>query len=143
MQSRIPNWLLGTIIAVSLVGFSDCVYLFAKRVSGGPIPCFVTTGCDTVSNSAYSVFLGVPLAAWGILFYLSVGFLALLYWDLKKEFLLKLLMAATIVGFIMSVYFVSLQAFVIKAFCIYCLGSAVTSTTLFVLGITVARKLRN
>lgn len=142
MQSRIPNWLLGTIVAVSLIGFSDSVFLFAKRLTGGPIPCFITTGCDTVSGSVYSVFLGVPLVAWGILFYLSIGFLVLLYWDIKKEILLKLFSVATVIGFIMSVYFVSLQAFVIRAFCIYCLGSALTSTVLFVCGLTVFRRLK-
>lgn len=142
MQSRIPNWLPGTIVAVSLVGFSDCVYLLAKRVAGGPIPCFITTGCDTVSNSAYSVLFGIPLVAWGILFYLTVGFLTLLYWDTKKEIFLRLVSAATVIGFIMSTYFVFLQAFVIKAFCVYCLGSAATSTTLFVLGMIILRKLK-
>lgn len=142
MQSRIPNWLIGTIIAVALVGFSDCVFLFAKSVSGGPIPCFITTGCDTVTTSNYSVLWGVHLYVWGMAFYLTIGLLALLYWDTKKVIFLKLLSMGTIVGFVVSLYYLYLQKFVIKAFCIYCIGSAITSTILFALGILIQRRLR-
>ena len=141
MQSRIPNWILATIIAISLIGFSDSAFLLSKRLSGGPIPCFVTTGCDTVSLSSYSTLWGIPLAAWGVAFYLGIGFLTLLYWDTKKEYLLKLIFTGTFAGFIMSAYFTYLQKFVIGAFCVYCLGSAVSSTTLFILSLIARKKL--
>lgn len=142
ITTRIPNWLIGGILAVALIGFSDSSFLLAKRLSGGPIPCFITTGCDTVSTSSYSVLWGIPLPLWGIAFYLSIGFLALLYWDTKKEFLLKLLSLATVVGFIVSGYYMYVQKFVIGAFCIYCILSAITSTTLFAFGTLVYKKLR-
>jgi uncharacterized membrane protein len=143
MQSKIPNWLLGTIIAVALVGFSDSVFLFSKTLSGGPIPCFITTGCDTVSTSSYSKILGIPVSGMGVAFYLAMGFRVLLYWDIKKDILLKIFSGAAIIGFIMSVYFFYLQAFVIHAFCSYCLGSTVTSSLLFILGLITLRKLRS
>jgi uncharacterized membrane protein len=139
---RIPNWILGTIAVVALIGFSDCVFLLAKGISGGPIPCFITTGCDTVTTSPYSILFGVHLYAWGIAYYLSMGFLALLYWDTKKEFFIKILSYATIAGFIVSAYYMYIQKFVIKALCIYCITSALTSTILFALGMTILRKLR-
>lgn len=142
MPSKIPNWLLSIILLVALLGFSDSSYLYAKRVAGGPIPCFITTGCDTVSTSSYSILWGIPLPLWGIAFYLTVGILTLLYWDTKKEFFLKLFALATAMGFIVSAYYMYVQKFVLNAFCIYCIMSAVTSTTLFVLGIIVYRKLR-
>ena len=142
MQSKIPNWLLAVIVFVALLGFSDCVFLFAKGTAGGPIPCFITTGCDTVTTSPYSVLFGIHLYTWGIAYYLSVGFLTLLYWDSKKELFLKLFSLASAGGFIVSMYYMYVQKFILNALCIYCIGSAITSTTLFVLGIVVYRKLR-
>ncbi len=143
MQSKIPNWLLATFIAVALIGFSDSSFLLAKRLSGGPIPCFITTGCDTVSLSSYSTLWGIPLAGWGVAFYLGIGFLTLLYWDTKKEYLLKLIFTGTFIGFVMSAYFMYLQKFVIGAFCVYCIGSAITSTTLFALSLISRKKLNS
>src|SRR5690348_12697726 len=42
------------------------------QVCGGP-----ESGCDQVNRSAYANFAGVPLAAIGMVFYLSVAVLAL------------------------------------------------------------------
>ncbi|MEK7568853.1 MAG: vitamin K epoxide reductase family protein [Patescibacteria group bacterium] len=140
MQSRIPSWILWSIIALSLIGFTDSAFLLAKRLSGAPIPCFITSGCDAVSKSPHSVMFGIPLSAWGVIFYLGIGFLALLSWDTKKEIFAKLLAVATALGFLSSLYFIYVQKFLIGQFCIYCILSAVVSTVLFALGIAVYNK---
>src|SRR3989338_7796178 len=122
MQShnlKIPNCVLWGIIALALVCFTDAAFLLAKRISGAPIPCFITSGCDTVSKSPYSVLFCVPLSAWGVLFYLGIGFLALLYMDTKNLLIAKLIPIATTLGFLSSAYFIYVQKFLIKAFCIY------------------------
>lgn len=142
MQSRIPNWILWTIVALALIGFTDAAFLLAKRISGTPIPCFITSGCDTVSKSPYSVLFGVPLSAWGVLFYLGIGFLALLYMDTKNLVVARLIPVATTLGFLSSLYFMYVQKFLIGAFCVYCILSAVVSTVLFTLGMTVYQKLK-
>lgn len=142
MQSRITNWILWSIIALALVGFTDSAFLLAKRVSGAPIPCFITSGCDTVSKSPYSVLFGVPLSLWGVLFYLGIGFLALLYADTKNILVAKLIPLATTLGFLSSLYFIYIQKFKIGAFCIYCILSAIISTALFALGVIVYKKLK-
>lgn len=145
MQSptlNIPSWILWAIIALSLIGFTDAAFLLAKRISGAPIPCFITSGCDTVSKSPYSVMFGVPLAAWGMLFYLGTGFLSLLYMDTKSLLVAKLIPLATLLGFLSSAYFIYIQKFKIGAFCIYCILSAIVSTILFALGAAVYKKLK-
>ena len=145
MQSHnlnIPNWVLWGIIALALVGFTDAAFLLAKRISGAPIPCFITSGCDTVSKSPYSVLFGVPLSAWGVLFYLGIGFLTILYMDTKKLLVAKLIPVATTLGFLSSLYFIYVQKFLIGAFCVYCILSAIVSTILFVLGVMIYRKLK-
>jgi len=140
-QTQINSWILWVIIALSLVGFIDSAFLLAKRVSGAPIPCFITSGCDAVSKSPYSVMFGVPLSALGMIFYLMIGFLALLYMDTKNLLVGKLIFVATTLGFLSSAHFIYIQKFKIGAFCIYCILSAVISTALFTLGITIWRRL--
>ena len=142
MQSRIPNWLLVAIILAALVGFGDSAFLLSKHISGAPIPCFIVTGCDSVTNSAYSFFLGIPVSAIGVVFYLSMGFLVMLYWDTKKTLFLKLISVGTVVCLLASLYFLYIQAFVLREYCVYCLISAITSATLFTLGMILLKKLR-
>lgn len=142
LTGQVPNYILWTLIVLALVGFTDSAFLLAKRISGAPIPCFITSGCDTVSKSPYSVLFGVPLAAWGVLFYLVIGFLALLYMDTKNILVAKLIPLATMLGFLSSAYFIYVQKFKIGAFCIYCIISAIVSTLLFILGVTIWRKLK-
>ncbi|MBI5400615.1 MAG: vitamin K epoxide reductase family protein [Candidatus Yonathbacteria bacterium] len=150
MQLRIPSIIFWAIIILSLIGFTDAAFLLAKRISGTPIPCFITSGCDTVSKSPYSVLFGVPLSAWGVLFYLGTGFLALFCVTSASDprqsasslLVAKLIPLATTLGFLSSLYFLYIQKIKIGAFCIYCILSAIVSTVLFGLGVVVYKKLQ-
>lgn len=143
MNKVLPVSLVVAVIALALIGFADSAFLLAKRLSGGPIPCVLGfTGCDTVSKSPYSVLLGIPLSAYGMVFYLGIGILGLLYLDTKNTLFARLLLPATALGFAMSAYFIYVQKFLIKAFCVYCILSAIVSTILFFLGLLVHRKLK-
>lgn len=144
MRSLIPSLsrgtLLGAILILALLGFADSVFLLAEKMDGGPIPCVLGTGCDTVSNSPYSLLFGIPLAAYGVAFYVTVGIIALIYLDTKKMFWGRVLFLATTAGFLMSVYFIYVQKFLIGAFCVYCIISAVIATLLFCAAIVLRKK---
>lgn len=139
MSKITPTLLLILILAFSLLGFSDALFLFLKKIAGGPIPCFVGTGCDTVASSPYSNMFGIPLSLYGVGFYLLIGICALLYLDTKKALFMRLILPLTALGFLMSAYFIYVQKFLIGAFCVYCIISAIISTILFVLGILSRR----
>ena len=125
-----------TIIAlISFLGFLDASYLAAKYYLGGPIPCAILDGCDTVTTSQYATMAGVPVALLGAIYYLIIFVLAISYLESKKDNLVFLISRLTIVGFLASLWFVYLQVFVLKALCLYCLFSAFTSTTLFIVSI--------
>lgn len=135
---------VGFIIALAFIGFADSTFLLAKRLSGGPIPCVLGfTGCDEVSKSPYSALLGIPLSAYGAVFYLAIGALGILYLDTKIYIYAHLILLATSLGFLMSLYFIYVQKFLIGAFCVYCVLSAVVSTILFVLGVVMYKKLKS
>ena len=139
---RIPKWMLWGYVAVAFLGLLDASYLTMKDYAGGGIACFVFTGCDDVLKSQYNNLFGIPVALFGALFYFGMLFLSLLYIDVRKGIILGLMMLGSIAGFLFSIGFVYLQLFVIKAICSYCMLSALTSTTIFLLSVFTARKIK-
>ena len=129
----IPNAFAWAILAVGFLGFVDALYLTAKRFLGSPLQCYFFGGCDAVNSSPYSNLLGIPLSLYGSVFYLLVVLTAVYYLQSKNPVAVKALMALTSLGLLFACYTFSLQAFVIKAYCFYCVLSMVTSTANFVL----------
>ena len=136
---KIPNWLTLTFLAVSFLGFLDATYLTAQHYLGTIPPCVITTGCEAVLTSAYSVIFGIPVALFGSIYYLVLFLLAVFSLDMKRE-AIRFAAILTPVGFLASLYFAYLQLFVIEEICTYCAVSAATSTTLFILGLFMIRK---
>lgn len=136
----IPKWLKVSFLVISFVGFLDSIYLTANHFLGVIIPCFVVNGCEQVTTSSYSLILGIPVALLGAIYYLVVFAISLRYVEKKQAKLLQVLHLITGVGLIMSLWFIYVQAFIIKAWCLYCLGSAVSSTLLFILGYLAVHK---
>lgn len=121
-------------LIVSLLGFIDATYLVVARYTGATLPCTIVHGCDIVTKSIYSEILGVPVALLGSAFYILIFALVFFAMDNKKIKLLLFAGKFTIVGFLASLWFLFAQAFLLRAFCQWCLVSAATSTILFVLG---------
>lgn len=126
----VPGWLKIAAVITALAGLADSAYLTSNHFAGTAVPCNLVTGCETVLNSSYSEFFGIPTALFGAVAYFTVFSLALLAF-FGHEKLWRVFGAVTVVMFFASVWLVYLQAFVIQAFCQYCLFSAVTSTLLF------------
>jgi uncharacterized membrane protein len=119
---------------VALVGLADSVYLTVQHFTAEPVPCSIISGCETVLTSAYAEFAGIPIAAFGAAAYFLAFSLALLtvfgnrtMWKLFG--VLSVLMA----GY--TLWLLYLQAFVIGAFCQFCLISAITSITLLLIAL--------
>lgn len=134
-KPSVPKWLVPAILIVSFIGFSDATYLTVEHFLGNPITCSVLGGCLTVTSSSYATIGRIPVALLGSLYYAAVFILSVAYFDTKRREVLTLLAFVPIAGFLASLWFVYLQFFVIKAICLYCMISAISSTTLFGLGI--------
>jgi uncharacterized membrane protein len=137
---QIPNWLPFVFLFVSALGFADATYLTVKHFLGTPVPCSILHGCEVVLNSKYSIIYGIPTAMLGALFYLTVMILTAVYLETKKLTVLKLIAFAIALGFLGSLGFVYIQLFILKSICLYCMGSAVTSTTLFIFSLVFWHK---
>jgi uncharacterized membrane protein len=124
------------IALLAFIGMVDALYLSMKR-NAGPIPCHITHGCTDVLTSKYSAIAGIPLSWFGLAFYLTVFSLAILkiFEDPAQplSFPLKLVFYLSGVGLIVSALLVGVQAFVLKAFCEYCLLSAGLVLSIFLL----------
>ena len=132
------GWDLATAL-VALVGLADACYLTVEHLSGRSVRCMIVSGCDEVLQSSYATVAGqIPVAALGAVAYVTVFSLATLalfgYAGARR-----LVPAVVAAMFLATLWFVYLQAFVIRAFCVYCLLSAGVTTVLTLL--TLARLL--
>ena len=92
--------------------------------------------CNIVQSSEYALFLGVPVAVWGVLNYLAVAGLWVGGRALTGRWADRSLMgllALTLFGVLFSIYLTCLELFAIHAICAWCLGSAVTTAALLLL----------
>ena len=136
--SKIPFFIL----VVSVIGFFDALYLTINHFTNSSLECLIFTGCDTVTKSQYAYFLGIPVAAIGAVYYFTVIVLSYLYFETKNSTFLKIALFPIFVSFLGSVWFVYVQAFILKAFCTYCMLSALSSLTLAILGIFWIKRLK-
>ena len=116
----------------SLVGLGDAIYLTVQHLNGQSVRCAIVTGCSTVLASRYSTLLGIPTAAFGVAAYFTAFSLATLarYGSRPAARLLPLVVAVMLV---MTGWLLYLQAFVLRAFCTWCLLSAAMTILLTLL----------
>ena len=121
-----------TAAIVSLLGLADAIYLTVEHVTGQSVRCTIVAGCSEVLSSQYAVIAGVPLAMVGAAAYFGVFSLATLA-AFGYRIAALLLTPLVVLMFLVSLWLIYLQAFVIHAFCQFCLFSAAVTTALTVL----------
>jgi uncharacterized membrane protein len=119
---------------VALVGLGDAIYLTINHYTGEKVPCSITGGCEAVLTSAYAEIGGVPLAAFGALAYFLAFSLAILA-AFGNRLTWKLFGVQATLMAAFSLWLIYLQAFVILEYCQFCLLSAATSVTLFLIAL--------
>jgi uncharacterized membrane protein len=133
--------LLDIIAAVlALVGLGDAVYLTVEHLTGATLQCSITHGCAEVLGSRFATIGNVPLAAVGAAAYFTVFSLATLAafgYTSTRLFLAALV----VLMFLFTLWLLYLQAFVLHAFCQYCLLSA-SITTLLTITVVLQRLTR-
>ncbi len=127
-------------LAVALIGFADATYLTIEHFRGVIPPCTLTADCDLVLTSSYAIFLGIPVALIGTFYYLAILVGLFAYLDTKKTAILKWTLLFTIFGLLVSFSLIYIQVFVLYSYCIYCIGSALISTILFISAMEIIEK---
>ena len=109
----------------------------------GSLQCAVGS-CETVNTSRWATFLGLPVAAWGLGFYVSA--LALVLAGIQERYadsrgVALALVALTGWGVLFSGWLTYLELFVIDAICIWCVTSAVIVLVMFAISLAEYRDL--
>jgi uncharacterized membrane protein len=117
---------------VALIGLADTIFLTIKHYTGEPVPCSIVEGCEQVLTSSYAEIAGIPLAIFGAGAYFVAFALAILAAFGNRQAWI-LFGVQVVLMTVFTVWLVYLQAFVIEAFCQFCLLSAGTTLTLFVI----------
>lgn len=116
---------------LGFLGFLDATYLTVLHYKNVIPPCSIAHGCETVLTSQFAVIVGIPIALLGALFYVGVLGLLLVWIQTKQTRWLTFLVTLTGVGLLVGLTLVFIQAFVLHAFCQYCLSSELIDFLLF------------
>lgn len=119
------------LISFAFIGIADTFYLAYNKFINTTPSCLLE-GCDAVLAHPLSEFLGIPLSYWGLVYYVfMLGLLVLLAFEPRSKALSWGTFLYASVGLLCSALFMYMQAFIIGAFCQYCLLSAATTVALF------------
>ncbi len=133
-------------VVISLAGLFLGAYLTLYHYGFiGSLACNVGS-CERVQLSKWSTLLGLPVAAWGAGYYALM--LALAAAGMTSRYANSRLLAAwmavlSVWGVIFTGWLTSLEAFVIHAWCEWCLGSAAMVLVLCVLCVFEWRSVRD
>jgi len=108
---------------LSLVGLADSIYLTVTHLTGENVTCVASSGCSEVLSSAYASVGKIPLGAFGALAYFLAFSLAILaaFGYARARIFLAVVIAGMLATTLWLLY---VQAFVLHAFCDFCLLSA-------------------
>jgi len=122
------------LFALSLVGLFDSLYLWWVYTSPSrPMVC-LGTGCDTVRASPFAYPFGIPMPVFGVAMY-AVLALLVFAWPVLQKSLSHIARWAVAgiagLGFLFSLYLSGVEAFVLHAWCFWCVISAIAVTLIF------------
>ena len=130
-----------TVATLAVAGLVNAVYLSISHYRVYTDPAYESfcaiseaVNCDTVSQSPYSVFLGVPVPVWGVVGFLF--FLLLLPFayhpGARNKRIWPILFITALAYSIYSLVLAAISSFVINSYCIFCLVSfSITFALLF------------
>ena len=133
--ARFRSILYVIVAIVSLAGLADAIYLTVQALTGETLACGGSPDCFRVLGSQYSRIGGIPVASLGTLAYFSVfAFAIFAVFGYARA---RLFLALTVTGmFLATLWFLYVQAFLLHAYCRYCLFSA--AVTFLLAGLVIA-----
>lgn len=131
-------------VALAIIGALIATYMTIYKWTDNNTMCLGSGDCATVNDSAYSEIFGIPVALVGVGGYLAILTVLLLEKYGKNRFFkengLVTVFGLGVGGFGFTLYLVYVEAFILKAWCPFCVASQITMTILFI--ITIVRLVR-
>ncbi len=126
------TWRRWGILLFILIGIAVSGYLTYTHLANVAPVCAGLGDCAYVQASSYAKIMGVPVALLGLLAYL--GMLVMFgaaFWLLDEErayLAEQIAFGLAFAGFLYSAYLTYVEAFILHAYCIYCVISAISIT---------------
>ena len=133
--SRFRAILYTAVAIVAVAGLADATYLTVQALTGETLSCGGSPECLRVLGSSYAKLSGIPVSILGALAYFTVFTLATFAafgYSRAPRFLFLIAGAM----FLMTLWLLYVQAFVLHAYCRYCLFSA--AITFLIAGLLIA-----
>ena len=129
------NILLALAAIVALAGLADATYLTVQALTGETASCGGSPDCFLVLGSKYSRLGGIPVAIFGALAYFSAfSFATFAAFGYRRA--RKFIVLTVCAMFLGTLWFLYVQAFILHAYCRYCLFSA--AVTFLLAGLVIA-----
>jgi len=126
-------------VALTALGAAVSIYMTIYKLTDNNAMCLGSGDCASVNASIYSEIYGIPVGLVGVGGYLSILAVLLLEQYSKNKFFKENgpmgTFFLTVGGFGFTLYLVYIEAFVLKAWCPFCVTSQITMTILFILSI--------
>ena len=103
------------IFALSLI---SSISLYSNSLTG---ICDPGEGCDVVNSSSYGSTFGISNSLYGIFIFSFMILLTFIHMKKPNKHTRKIIHSAVLLGAIIALYFLFLQFFIIRVFCIFCL----------------------
>jgi len=119
----------------AIVGLLDSTYLAYVKIAKAPIYCTPGLGdCDVVNASRWSELFGIPLGVYGVIGFGLILLVTLFSGKIKRisPYTDLILFGISIAGFLFSLYLTTIEIFILKTVCQWCLLSAIAMTVIFV-----------
>lgn len=141
--ARSPGWKLPAIplapfvvlaLVLALAGTGVGAYLAYENLQGQAGVCTIAHSCAKVQKSSYGKLMGVPVSVFGLGLYALLAAAAVAWLRNIRELRPVVTFFAfngALFGFLFSGYLTYVEAFVLDAWCIYCIISASLMTGLF------------
>lgn len=133
--SRFRTFLFAAIAVVAVAGLADATYLTVQALTGETLTCGGSPDCFRVLGSSYARLGKIPVAMLGALAYFTAfTFATFAAFGYRRA--PKLLVLTASAMFLTTLWLLYVQAFLLHAFCRYCLFSA--AITFLIAGLLIA-----
>ncbi len=125
----------GAMVILAILGLLISIYLTTYHFLGVPLACSTSglINCNNVINSPYGYIFGIPVAVYGIAFFIAE--LIVLYF-IKDIFAKVFLNGIGVIGIVYFLY----SEYMVGNICEYCTAVHLITITLFILSVYLYKK---
>jgi uncharacterized membrane protein len=132
-------WRSLALMGVAIAGIGVSIYVTVLHYAHVKPVCSDNgaINCLKVLTSPQSVFLGIPVPVYGLVFFVAMFFVCLpRFWHTTTWWIPWVRLAMSVVGIAFALRLIYEELFVIRSLCLWCTGAHVLSFAMFIIIVT-------